>query len=369
MKTEKKQRSDMRPELFIPPVGFIRTPAQEKREQYSIKSNSIGAFRRHEYDLDICTLYRQMDDLKGDYEFYGGHSYSNYVQQIRENVTYELSMLKMDADFYLDHFYYVLKPNTPAYVSYFGLFLSMSDPLLLVPKLEYHLKLFLEHDTLGRGIDSYFGMLEFSICNSIRAARFPQDYFVKHDRIINWVNGKKDWTKYQLDLNFKLDALIEGINRISPKLKISKEVIRKNPGRKSSTDQEVVVETKMIDILIEDLKGYFNKNNIDDLRQLLTGKVKNDLVLNFDGMSQQLIDVFRIYVEANFIKEEKGVTAKWIFEHFMYKDQTTGGFVPFKLTTVERTIYSTDSLRIAKAIPLSDLPQKRLYYYKSNSKK
>jgi hypothetical protein len=367
MKAKRDKRRGNQPEMFIPPIGFIRTPAPEKAEKYRLKSNSIGSFTRHLYDLDICTVYRQMDDLKGNYEYYGGFKYADYVKQLRESVSYDMSRSSLDADFYLDHFYYVLRPDNPSYLSFLGLFLSMSDPLLVIPKLEHHLKEFLRHDALGRGAESFYGSLEFTVCNAIRTAHFPEDYFIKHDKIINWVYGKRDLAKYQQDINFKLDALIAGINCIIPEQKISKEIIRLKPGRKKNVDQEVLVLPKMIEVFINDLIGYFNKNSHDALRLILGGKAEPSLIVNFDGHANQLIDVFRIYVDVGFIKSEKRAVANWLVKHFMYKE--ANGFVPFESTTaVERVIYSNNALNKTNRIPLSGLPKPQEGYY-SNRKK
>ncbi|MBK8659616.1 MAG: hypothetical protein IPN22_12280 [Bacteroidetes bacterium] len=99
-----KKQDNFFPEIFIPPDGFIRTPPVDKAEKYARKSNSIGSFSRDVYDLDICTLYRQMDDLKERYPEFAGRPFTEYLQQMRDNVKRELSDFKMDSEFYIDHF-------------------------------------------------------------------------------------------------------------------------------------------------------------------------------------------------------------------------------------------------------------------------
>ncbi len=350
----KKQRHFF-PELFIPPEGLIRTPPPEKALDYSRKSNSIGFFSRHLYDLDICTLYRQMDDLKDRYEEFTGRPYADYLKQMRDNVKYQLDNLKMDAEFYIDHFYYVVKPNDPAYITYMGLFLTMSHPLLIVPKLEHHLKQFLIHDTLGRGTESFLGELEFHVCGGIRIARFPEDYDVKHEKIVNWIYRKREFDQYRKEMNSKLDALILGINRVIPEQKISREIIRQTPKGKQNLKQDVFVVQSMIKVFIKDLDGYFNKNSHEALNKILSGKAESSLIVNFDGQANQLIDVFRRYTKAKFIQTELRIVANWICHHFMYKNETLNGFIPFNLEATERVIYSTKPLPKNKRIPLSQL--------------
>lgn len=344
------------PELFIPPDGMIRNMPLEKRALYAEKSKAIGFFFRHSYDMDICTLYRQMDDLKGKYKEFAGAPYSNYVDQMRENVKHELSLLKMDPEFYIDHFYYVIKPNHPAYSTYLGLFFCMSDPLLAIPKLEYHLKQFLIHDPLGRGAESFLGELEYLVCNAIRTARFPEDYHVKHDKIINWVYNKRESYQYKKELNAKLDALISGINKMLPDRKIPKDITRVTTERKDKEEQDVVIDPKIIENFINDLSDFFNKSSNDAIRQILSGKAESGLMVNFDGQANQLIDVFRRYKKANIIKADLRAVANWICRHFMYKNETLKGFVPFDIGATERVIYSTKPLPKDKRIKLSNLP-------------
>lgn len=350
-----KKRDTFFPDLFIPPDGLIRIPPPDKLEAYAKKSNSIGSFSRHVYDLDICTLYRQMDDLNGRYEEFGDRPYGNYVQQIRENVKYDLSRYKLDPEFYIDHFYWVIKPSDSAYVTYMGLFLSMSHLLLIIPKLEHHLKQFLIHDTLGRGAESFLGELEFHICSGIRTARFPEDYNVKHEKIINWIYNKREAEQYRKEMNSKLDALILGINRISPEQKISKEIIKQTGGKKKDLSTDVFVDQNMIKVFIKDLNGYFNKNSHDALRKILSGKAESSLIVNFDGQANQLIDVFRRYTKAKFIQADLRAVASWICRHFMYKNETLKGFVPFDNGATERVIYSTKLLPKNKRIPISTI--------------
>lgn len=348
-----KKQNIFSPELFIPPDGLIRTPPPDKAEEYTRKSNSIGSFTRDVYDLDICTLYRQMDDLKGRYKEFAGRPYVNYLNQMRENVKYDLARFKLDTEFYIDHNYYVIKPNHPAYITYLGLFLSMSNPLLVVPKLEYHLKQFLIHDTLGRGAENFLGEIEFTVCNAIRTARFPEDYHVKHDKIINWIYTKRETEQYRKEMNVKLDALILGINRISPEQKISKEIIRQTTGQKKNSLSDVSVVPTMIKIFIKDLNEYFNKNSHDALHKILSGEAEPSLIVNFDGQANQLIDVFRRYKKATFIAADLRKISQWICRHFMYKNETLKGFVPFNLEATERVIYTKKPLPRDKRISLT----------------
>lgn len=356
------------PKLFIPPDGLIRPMPPEKRAAYVEKSKAIGSFSRHVYDMDICTLYRQMDDLKGKYKEFAGAPYANYVEHMRENVKQELGLLNMDPEFYIDHSYYVIKPNHSSYIAYLGLFFCMSDPLLVVPKLERQLKQFLIHDPLGRSAESFLGELEFVVCNAIRTARFPEDYHVKHDKIINWVYNERESDQYKKEINAKLDALISGINKMLPKQKIPKDIIRVSPGGKKDENQEVRLAPKMIDHFLKDLAGYFNKSSNEALTKILSGNAEPGLMVNFDGHANQLIDVFRIYKEACLIEADKRAVANWMVDHFMYKNEKLAGFVPFGLAAVERVIYSSNPVIKDKRITLHGLLKPQGSYY-SNKKK
>ncbi len=327
----------------------------EKIVAYAEKSKAIGSFLWHAYDIDICTLYRQMDDLKGKYKLFAGVPYVNYLNHMRENVKRELGLLKMDPEFYIDHSYYVIKPNHDSYITYLGLFFCMSDPLLVIPKLEHHLKQWLIHDPLGRGSESFLGELEFTVCNAIRTARFPEDYHVKHDKVINWVYSKRESDQYRKETNAKLDALISGINRMLPEQKIPADIIRVSPERRKKEDQEVVIEQKIIKLFIKDLAGYFNKSSDEALMKILSGKAESGLMVNFDGNANQLIDVFRRYKKANYMQADLRAIANWICRRFMYKNEILKGFVRFDLEATERVIYSTKSLPSDKRIKFSNL--------------
>ncbi|MBK8659615.1 MAG: hypothetical protein IPN22_12275 [Bacteroidetes bacterium] len=262
----------------------------------------------------------------------------------------------------------MIKPNHPAYITYLGLFLTMSNPLLIVPKLEHHLKQFLKHDLLGRGAENFLGEIEFTVCNAIRTARFPEDYHVKHDKIISWVYNKRESEQYRKEMNAKLDALILGINRISPKQNISKEVIRQKPGRKKGEQKEIFVLPKMVEQFITDLTGYLNKNSHDALRKILRGEAESALIVNFDGQASQLIDVFRIYTEAGYIKAEKRSVANWITKHFMYRNERLRGFVPFDVAATERIIYHYNPVDKDKRVNLKGLPKLQESYYTNRKK-
>ena len=361
-------KNNFLPELFIPPDGLIRTPPPDKVKLYAKKFDAIGSFSRHAYDLDICTLYRQMEDLKERYHEFAGRPFQEYLRQVKDAIDYDLSFSKLDSEFYINHFYFVINPNHPSYFTYMGLFLMMSDPLLVVSKLEYHLKQFSIHDASGIDSETFLGKLEFTVCNAIRTARFPEDYHSKHDKIINWLYNKRAINQIRNEMNTKLDALILGINRISPEQKISNEIVHGKPGRKKNEGTEVSIVPNMVSVFITDLKEYFNENSHEALNKIISGKADPSLIVNFDGNANQLIDVFRIYVDAGFIKAEKRTVANWIFRHFMYKNDKKRGFVPFDNNAVERKIYSGNPLDKKKRIPLSSLPKSQSGYY-SNKKK
>ena len=191
METKKDKRKGNQQELFIPPVGFIRNIPENKREDYIKKYKSLGPFYKHEYDIDICMLYRQMEDLKTRYKDFGGASFEKYVAQIKDGVNFFLKQQNLDADFYLNHFYYVLNHHDALYKSYLGLFLALSDPLRVVPILEYQFNQFYSDEVGRAAAENFLNELEYTACNFIRTNRFPEDYFAKHDKIMNWVFAKR----------------------------------------------------------------------------------------------------------------------------------------------------------------------------------
>lgn len=367
MKKPKGNEIKLRPESFIPPEGHPRTPAPDQIQDCIKKAKEIGAFSRHMYDLDICTLYRQMDDLRGRYKYYAGHKYADYVKQIRDLVGFELKNIDLDVDFYRDHFYCTLKADRPSYFLFLGLFFSLSDPLLLVPKLEFHLSEFMKEDAKRKNEESFLVQLEFTVCNAIRTARFPEDYFVKHDRIINWIYSKRDEARKQAELNLKLEAIIAGINRISPQKKLAKEIVKVKQVTENKLVQTIRVEEDRVEVLVSDLQGYVKDLKL--LRKLLRGEITDSSVICFNGMANQLIDVFRIYCKDQFVNAEKRTVAKWICTHFMYWDDHRKSYVPFDLQATGESIYRTDSLAKKNRILLSGLPHPRSSYYVKRERK
>jgi hypothetical protein len=304
-----------------------------------------------------------MDDLKDRYTHFAGWKYEEYVLQIRQSVIRDLISLSLDGDFYVDHSYYVIDITHPAYFTYMGLFLTMSDPLLILPKLEYHLSQFLKYDKQGRNTESFLSQLEFTVCTGIRTAKFPEDYHIKHEKILNWIYQRRDTELSRNELNIKLDALISSINRFNPTQKISKEILNKTPKQKITKREEVVVASQMIKHLTKDLSGYINQDTQEVFSNLLKGEADESLVINFDGQANQLIDVFRIYHEAGFIKADKRTIANWIVRHFMYKNDKLQGFVTFSPVSTERLIYDKNPLDKRKRVELSNLPKRRMEYY------
>jgi len=357
-------------ELFIPPAGLIRNIPIEKMDEYREKYSKLGPFTRHEYDLDACTMYRQLEDLKGRYTHIGGLPFDNYLEQIKNYVGLALQEAKLDIDFYLNSFYYIIKPGSHYYFSSLGLFFALSDPLKIISLLEYHLEKFNQHNN-EEDADGYFlDKLEYLVCNYLRTNRFPEDYFAKHDKIINWIYNKRETEVYRSEINSKLEALISSINKLSPKQNISNEIIKHKPGRKKFINREVFVVQKMVEILIQDLHGYFSKKHIRALRKILNGKAEPSLIVMFDGQANQLIDIFRIYADAKFIEADVRAVAVWICQHFMYWHQgkKSGGFLPFAYKGTERVIYKGNPVGKTKRIPLRGLPKSQEKYYTNKRK-
>ena len=86
----------MNTDLFMPPVGELRPIPDNRRDSYYEKYKTLGAFQKHQYDLDICVLYRQVDDLKSRYKKIGDHKFNVFLNNIKENVSYDFKKMKLD---------------------------------------------------------------------------------------------------------------------------------------------------------------------------------------------------------------------------------------------------------------------------------
>lgn len=348
--------------LFIPPPGSVRNISMIMGPEYAKRYRELGSFRRHEYDLDICTLYRQMDDLKERYTDFAGKPYEEYVKQIRGSVLIDLERLKLDADFYIDHFYQVIEPKDNSYLTYLPLFLCMNDYLRIIPVLEFHMEEFAATDCEQRGEEGFLGLLEIHVCNFIRSNRFPEDWFAKHDKILNWVYSKRSSIEADKRLKEMMGTLVDAINK-SIKINIPKEVFDK-VSLKRSEDKIVRVIHERIEMLFEDIKDKFGVNNHEALRRILSGHAQPNEKVIFLGQANQIIDVFRIYAIDKFITVDKRAIGKWIREHFMYYSEAIGEPRFFEEESVERIIYHKNPISPDSRIQLSGLQQARIKYYR-----
>lgn len=349
--------------LFEAPTGAIRNIPSIREPEFRLRYSQIGAFRRHEYDLDICTIYRQMDDLKVQYQVFAGKPYAAYVQQIKENVLRDLERLKLDADFYLDHFYCALQPTDVAYRSYLALFLSLGDYLKLIPLLEHHLKEFVCNDNEGRGADGFLDLIEFQVCAFLRSNRFPEDWFAKHDKILNWVYAKRGRIENEKQQQEMMQRLIDAVNKTT-KAAIPTEILQKRPNEK--TEQLVKLIDERVEVLFEDIKVYFSEESHEPLKRILKGEGQPNEKVIFKGQANQLIDVFRIYCEDKYISGTKRAVGRFIVEHFMtFSDTDT---IPQRIgTNVENVIYNEGLPPKGKRIPLSGLKKVTSHYYPKNT--
>lgn len=355
------------PEAFTPPVGFIRSIPSEKAGEYREKYKALGPFYRKEYDLDICTLYRQMDDLRSRYKNFGGQTFEKYVEQIKNGVALFLKQQDLDADFYLNHFYYVLNHNDSAYLAYLGLFLALSDPLRIIPILEYQYNQFYNDEAGSNAAENFLNELEFSACNFIRTNRFPEDYFAKHDKIMNWVFAKRDLRRYEDLMNNRFANLIDVLNKFIPK-NIPKEVLTKvNIDRKSNDYVKVFVVEDMREKLFNDLENYFDKKNHSALKEILSGNAPDLLKIIFLGQANQLVDVFRIYAEDKNVNADKRTVAKWICNHFTYYYESMEHPEFFDNDATENMIYGQRPPTKDKRISLTGLKNARLTYYRKKA--
>ena len=362
---------DITDNLFIPPLGLPRPIPTEKQAEYYGKYKALGPFTRHEYDMDICTIYRQMDDLKATYKTFNNAPFENYVAQIKINVSLNLKEMKLDEEFYLNNFYCVLKADSKFYFSYLGLFLALSDPLRITPILEHHLDDFLFYDEEKQGPEYFLGKLEYLVCNFLRTNRFPQDFFAKHDKIINWVYSRQNLLAYQNQVDRKLESILNAFNKISPR-KVASEVFRKvepinGAQRKSNA---VIIESERVETLYEDIKSYFNEQSHKALKEILSGNATPALKIIFQGYANQLCDVFRIYSKEEYITGTKRGLALWICEHFMYLIDSTRTSADFDQGAVENVLYGQDlPPKGPKRIKLSGLPKEQHTYYPKKEKR
>ncbi|MFN8298369.1 MAG: hypothetical protein U0T75_04620 [Chitinophagales bacterium] len=345
--------------LFEAPKGAIRSIPLITGPDYRLRYSQVGAFRRHEYDLDICTIYRQMDDLKVKYQDFAGKPYVEYVQQIKENVLGDLERLKLDADFYLEHFYCTIQPADVAYKSYLALFLSLSDYLKLLPLLEHHLKEFMLNDEERRGADGFLDLMEFQVCAFLRSNRFPEDWFAKHDKILNWVYTKRGQIENEKQQQEMMQRLIEAVNKTA-KAAIPAEILEKSS--KVKPEPVVRVIDEQVEILFEDIKVYFGTESHGPLKRILRGEGLPYEKVIFKGQGNQLVDVFRIYCEDNKIIGTKRAVGRFIVEHFMTLSDTDT--TPQLIgANVENVIYNQSLPPKGKRIPLSGLKKRLSQYY------
>lgn len=351
-------------ELFTPPTGMIKSIPANKQEDYRKKYAALGPFTKHEYDMDICVMYRQMDELKSRYKDFNGAPFENYVTQIRDNMGMTLGDMKLDKEFYLDNFYYVIKSDNRFYFSYLGLFLALSDPLKVIPILEYHLKEFLLYDKEKLGAEHFLGKLEYLVCNFLRTNRFPEDFYAKHDKIINWIYSKKTLHENQIRIDAKLEALLTAVNKVTPK-NIPNIVLKdKNNSQGTRKSHAVVIAHERVEVLYEDIKEYFSKASYKELKTILKGKAQPDSKIIFIGHANQLCDVFRIYSKDGHMTGTKRSIATWICDHFMYYIDSTQTPEFFDQQAVENVLYGQDlPPKGPKRIKLSALKQEQHLYY------
>jgi UDP-3-O-[3-hydroxymyristoyl] N-acetylglucosamine deacetylase/3-hydroxyacyl-[acyl-carrier-protein] dehydratase len=72
----------------------------------------------------------------------------------------------------------------------------------------------------------FLNELEYIACNFIRTNRFPEDYFAKHDKIMNWVFTKRDFRRSENLIDDRISSLLQVLNKFMPK-DIPKELVTK----------------------------------------------------------------------------------------------------------------------------------------------
>lgn len=351
-------------ELFTPPMGFPRPIPVEKQADYHAKIKALGPFSRHEYDMDICVLYRQMDDLKLRYKKFNDAPFERYVEQIKTNVSLYLKSQKLEEEFYLNNFYCIVKPDSDFYFSYLGLFLALSDPLKITLILEHHLKDFIINDKEKQGTEHFLGNLEYLVCNFLRTNRFPEDYYARHDKIINWIYTKQSMLHFQEQIDKKLEGILAAINKACS-TKVPAESFKTVKAKKQQVKAtEFQIEPERLEILHQDLKDYFNKESHHELKKILSGVAKPDSNIVFMGHANQLCDVFRIYYKERYITGIKRGLAEWICAHFMYYIDRSQSPKFFELGPAKNVLYGQDlPPKGPKRIKLSQLSREQHTFY------
>ncbi len=363
MNNRTKKTEEWIGELFTPTVGSIRPLAEDKREAYISKFKELGPFSFHQYDLDICKIYRQVDDLKARYKNFNGAPFVNYVSQIKDDVKFILNERKLDADFYAEHFYHVLHYDDPFFMSYLGLFLALSDALEIVPILEYYYGKFIEAENDNKSADIFLDKLEYTGCNFIRTNRFPEDYFIKHDKIMNWILSKREFKKYEQALELRMSSLIKAINKATG-TRVQEEVVNRPVDQNSVKKSVILVQEEFRVILFNDLKDHFSKESKKALESLFEGNAQDYMTVIFIGNANQLVDVFRIYAEDNKISGSKRDIAKWICNHFMYLAKNKDLPESFDPEATENMIYGDRQPPKVQRIDLTSLKMARFSYYR-----
>ena len=245
-----------------------------------------------------------------------------------------------------------------------GLFLALSNPLRIVPILEYQYNQFYSDEAGKAGAENFLDELEYNACNFIRTNRFPEDYFAKHDKIMNWVFAKRDFRRYENFIDDRISNLLEVLNKFIPK-DIPKEVVTKVNANKKNNDSVIVsVVENMRDILFNDLKDYFSEENQETFKKILSGEAPELLKIIFLGQANQLVDVFRIYSDDENMNSDKRTVVKWICNHFMYYYKPLKRPAFFDNHATENMIYGQRPPTPKKRIKLIDIKHPRLTYYK-----
>jgi hypothetical protein len=227
--------------------------------------------------------------------------------------------------------------------------------------LEHHLKEFAAKDFEGGEPEDFLGLVEFHVCASLRSNRFPEDWFAKHDKILNWVYSKRAQVENETQLRGMMQQLIEAVNT-SAKAPVPVELFQKITVQKKDSEMKVRVLEEKVDVLFEDIKAYFGENSYEALKQILSGKGQSYEKIIFMGQGNQLVDAFRIYCEDEFITGTKRAVGRFIVEHFM--TFTEGDAKPKRIgRNVENVIYRQGLPPKNKRIPLSGLKNRSGYYY------
>lgn len=337
------------------PLGLTKPLPQSKIAEYRAISERLKPFQKHVYDIDICVLVRQMEELASK----GNEETRAYHNQIRQSAALDLKKEDLNVEYYLDHFYYPILPKSVSYQTYLPLYLCLSNLLKLRPILEYHY--YKCEETKGKDFD-FLDILEYEVCDYLRDNSFPEeDWIARHDKILDWVYDMRNQRSRE---RAEAQRWAELVNTLNDKLRTNISHIKVRPFKQIAKEQGGV-DILYREMLFEDLKDFFNNDSHDSLKRILAGEDSDEMIV-FHGQANQLVDVFRIYHAEGKLHISKQKIFIWLKRHFLYLADNDGGTSSIGKGALN-ILYGKDLPPKQKRINLSGLEKSPASYYRKNT--